>query len=67
LVEFDGCVCLIFHLRKITPDTTIYKYDSEEMLKTKLKGYFSPKLIESASDTLIATQKIRRIGQDTSE
>ncbi len=42
----------------------IYKYDSEEMLKTKLKGYFSPKEIESAIDTLIATQKIRRIGQD---
>jgi hypothetical protein len=42
----------------------IYKYDSEEMLKRKLKGYFSPKEIESAIDTLIATQKIRRIGQD---
>jgi hypothetical protein len=42
----------------------IYKYDSEEMLKTKLKGYFTPKEIESAIDTLIATQKIRRIGQD---
>jgi hypothetical protein len=33
------------------------------MLKTKLKGFFSKK-IESAIDTLIATQKIRRIGQD---
>ena len=42
----------------------IYKYDSEEMLKTKLGGYFTPKEIESAIDTLIATQKIRRIGQD---
>ncbi|TLX68054.1 MAG: hypothetical protein E6K94_08950 [Thaumarchaeota archaeon] len=42
----------------------IYKYDSEEMLKTKLKQYFSPKEIESMIDTLIATQKIRRIGQD---
>ena len=42
----------------------IYKYDSEEMLKTKLKKYFSPKEIESVIDTLIATQKIRRIGQD---
>ena len=42
----------------------IYKYDSEEMLKDKLKGYFSTKEIESAIDTLIATQKIRRIGQD---
>jgi hypothetical protein len=45
----------------------IYKYDSEEMLKIKLKGYFSPKDIESAIDTLIATQKIRRIGQDILE
>jgi hypothetical protein len=42
----------------------IYKYDSEEILKEKLKGYFSPKDIESAIDTLIATQKIRRIGRD---
>ncbi len=42
----------------------IYKYDSEEMLKTKLKQYFSPKEIENIIDTLIATQKIRRIGQD---
>lgn len=42
----------------------IYKYDSEEILKEKLKGYFSHKDIESAIDILIATQKIRRIGQD---
>jgi len=42
----------------------IFKYDSEEMIKTKLQEYFSPKEIESAIDTLIATQRIRRIGQD---
>jgi len=42
----------------------IFKYDSEEMIKTKLREYLSPKEIESAIDTLIATQKIRRIGQD---
>lgn len=42
----------------------IYKYDSEEILKIKLREYFSPKEIESTIDTLIATQKIRRIGQD---
>lgn len=42
----------------------IYKYDSEEMLKTKLKAYFSRKEIEYVIDTLIDTQKIRRIGQD---
>jgi hypothetical protein len=45
----------------------IYKYDSEEMLKTKLSGYLTPKEIESAIDTLIATQQIRRIGQDILE
>ena len=42
----------------------VYKYDSEEVLKEKLKGYLSAKDIESAIDTLIATQRIRRIGQD---
>ena len=42
----------------------IYKYDSEEMLKEKLKGFLSAKDIETAIDTLIATQRIRRIGQD---
>ena len=43
----------------------IYKYDSGEMLKTILEGFFFPKEIESTIDTLIARQKIRRIGQDT--
>ena len=42
----------------------IFKYDSEEIIKTKLQEYLSPKEIESAIDTLIATQKIRRIGKD---
>ena len=42
----------------------IYKYNSEVMLKPKLRGYFTPKEIESAIDTLIAKQQIRRIGQD---
>jgi len=42
----------------------VYKYDSEEILKEKLKGYLSAKDIESAIDTLIATQRIRRIGHD---
>lgn len=42
----------------------VYKYDSEEILKEKLKGHLSAKDIESAIDTLIATQRIRRIGQD---
>ena len=54
-----------FEERLLLIQHCVYKYDSEEMLKTKLKEYFTPKEIESAIDTLIATQKIRRIGQDT--
>ena len=50
--------------RLVLIEHCIYKYDSEEMLKTKARDSF-PKEIESAIDTLIATQKIRRIGQDT--
>ena len=53
-----------FEERLLLIQHCVYKYYSEEMLKTKLKGYFTPKEIESAIDTLIATQKIRRIGQD---
>ncbi len=52
-----------FEERLLLIQHCVYKYDSEEMLKTKLNGYFTPKEIESAIDTLIATQKIRRIGQ----
>ena len=53
-----------FEERLLLIQHCIYKYDSEEILKIKLKGFFTPKKIESAIDTLIATQKIRRIGQD---
>jgi hypothetical protein len=53
-----------FEERLLLIQHCVYKYDSEDMLKTKLTGYFTPKEIESAIDTLIATQKIRRIGQD---
>ncbi len=53
-----------FEERLLLIQHCVYKYDSEEVLKTKLTGYFTPKEIESAIDTLIATQKIRRIGQD---
>jgi hypothetical protein len=55
---------LTFEEKLLLIQHCIYKYDSEEMLKTKLSGYFTPKEIESAIDTLIATQQIRRIGQD---
>jgi hypothetical protein len=53
-----------FEERLLLIQHCVYKYDSEEVLEKKLTGYFTPKEIESAIDTLIATQKIRRIGQD---
>ena len=53
-----------FEERLLLIQHCVYKYDSEEVLKTKLTGYFTPKEIESGIDTLIATQRIRRIGQD---
>ena len=39
-------------------------YDSENVLKEKLKDALLPKEIERAIDTLIGTQKVRRIGAD---
>ncbi|HJS82255.1 MAG TPA: hypothetical protein VJ742_05410 [Nitrososphaera sp.] len=42
----------------------IDKYDSENTLKEKLKDFLSAKEIERGIDTLIGTQKVRRIGPD---
>ncbi len=42
----------------------INKYDSENVLKEKLKDILPPKDIERSVDTLIGTQKVRRIGAD---
>ena len=42
----------------------IDKCDSENLLKEKLKDILSPKEIERAIDTLIGTQKVRRLGTD---
>jgi len=42
----------------------ITKYDSESLLKEKLKDVLTPKDIERGIDTLIGTQKVRRIGAD---
>ena len=42
----------------------IDKYDSENVLKEKLTDILSTKEIERAIDTLIGTQKVRRIGPD---
>jgi hypothetical protein len=43
----------------------INKYDSENVLEEKLKDTLSAKDIERGIDTLIGTQKVRRIGPDT--
>jgi hypothetical protein len=42
----------------------ITKYDSEPTLKEKLKDVLSAKEVERGLDTLIATQRVRRIGAD---
>jgi hypothetical protein len=42
----------------------IDKYDSENVLKEKLKDTLPVKDIERTIDTLIGTQKVRRIGAD---
>ena len=51
--------------RLILMQYAIDKYDSENVLKEKLKDTLQPKEIERAIDTLIGTQKVRRIGADT--
>ncbi|MCI0559823.1 MAG: hypothetical protein MN733_15140 [Nitrososphaera sp.] len=43
----------------------ISKYDSESLVKEKLKELLSAKEIERGIDTLIGTQRVRRIGVDT--
>lgn len=45
----------------------INKYDSEKILKEKLNEVLSIKEIERGIDTLIATQRVRRIGPDAIE
>jgi hypothetical protein len=50
--------------RLILMQYAIDKYDSETVLKDKLKDTLQPKEIERAIDTLIGTQKVRRIGAD---
>jgi hypothetical protein len=51
--------------RLILLQYAINKYDSENVLKEKLKDMLSAKDIEWGIDTLIGTQKVRRIGPDT--
>jgi hypothetical protein len=42
----------------------IKKYESENMLVEKLKSILSEKDIQRSIDTLIGTQKVRRIGPE---
>ena len=42
----------------------IDKFDSESVLKEKLKDTLSPKDVERGIDSLIGTQRVRRIGPD---
>ncbi len=55
-ISFDEKLVLLQH--------SIEKYDSEDLLKEKLGDYLTAKEIEKCIDTLIATQKVRRIGND---
>ena len=50
--------------RLILLQYAITKYNSENVLKEKLKATLSPKDVERGIDTLIGTQKVRRIGHD---
>ena len=43
---------------------TIKKYDNEDMVIEKLKSVFPEKDIQRSIDTLIGTQKVRRIGPE---
>lgn len=42
----------------------INKYNSEALLKEKLKDMLSPKELERTVDMLIGTQRVRRLGAD---
>lgn len=42
----------------------IKKYENEDMVIEKLKSVFSEKDIQRSIDTLIGTQKVRRIGPE---
>ena len=55
---------LTFSDKLVLLQYTIVKYDSETLLKEKIKEVLSVKDVERGIDTLIGTQKVRRIGQD---
>jgi hypothetical protein len=55
---------LTYNDKLVLVQHAITKFDSEPLLKEKLKGVMSEKDIERSLDTLIATQKVRRIGNE---
>lgn len=55
-LSYDDKLVLLQH--------AIAKYDSENVLKEKLQDVLAAKDVERGIDTLIATQKVRRIGPD---
>jgi len=59
-----NCMSLSYNDKLTLLQYAITKYDSENVLKEKLKNVLSIKDIERSIDTLIATQRVRRIGPD---
>ena len=55
-LSYDDKLVLLQH--------AIAKYDSENVLKEKLQDVLAAKDVERGIDTLIATQRVRRIGPD---
>ena len=74
--EFSSAVFFIYHYilmkmvefslndRMILLQYAINKYEIEDILIEKLKDILSQKDIDRTLDTLIGTQKVRRIGPD---
>lgn len=63
-VFYEMMISLSMNDKLILMQYAIDKYDSENVLREKLKGTLSQKEIERTIDTLIGTQKVRRIGAD---
>lgn len=61
---YNSYMSLSYNDRLALLQHVIGKYDSEAVLKEKLKSVMSEKDVERCIDTLIATQKVRRIGPD---
>ena len=53
-----------FNEKMILVQYTIKKYENEEAVIEKLKSILSEKDVQRSIDTLIGTQKVRRIGPE---